>query len=268
MTAADPQPDRPDPLDAVAFLARAPNRAALLDALRRDGPLDRRALRDRFDAARTTLGRNLDALEERGWVTTDDGGYAVTPAGAAVADDFAALRDTAEAAGRLQPALEWLTADAFPATLDAFADAAVVTADGGDPYAPVNRHVAALRSAERVRCLLPVVGLNALDAARERVRAGESEHELVVDSTVADVLRSDPSYAPGVEELAASDRVAVHVCDDDVPFYLGVLDDLVQVGVSDDDGVPRALVETDDAAARAWAAETYRSYRDRADRLF
>jgi predicted transcriptional regulator len=268
MTAADPQPDRSDPLDAVAFLARAPNRAAVLDALRRDGPLDRRALRDRFDAARTTLGRNLDALADRGWVRDDGDEYAVTPAGAAVADDFAALRDTAEAADRLQPVLARLSADAFPAALDAFADATVVTADGGDPYAPVNRHVVALRSAEQVRCLLPVVGLNALDATCERVRASDAEHEAVVEPAVADVLRSDPAYAPGVEELAAFDRVAVHVCDDAIPFYLGVLDDLVQVGVSDGDGVPQALMETRDDAARAWAAETYRSYRDRADRLF
>jgi len=257
-----------DPVDAVAFLARSPNRVAVLDSLRRDGPLDRRALRGRFDVARTTLHRNLDALAERGWVRETDAGYTVTPVGAGVARRFATLRDTVDAAAHLQPVLQWLPADALDLDLRALADADVVTADPSDPYAPVDRHVEALERADSVRALLPAVGLKAMAAARERVRVDGSEHDLVVEPGVADTLRDDPSYAASADELVASERVSVRVHDGSIPYYLGLLDDSVQLGVSDGTGMPRALLETDGATIREWAADVHDEYRANADPLF
>lgn len=270
MIGATPDRDRPecDPVDAVSFLARSPNRVAVLDALRRGGPLDRRVLRDRFDVARTTLQRNLDALAERGWVRETDAGYVATPAGAAVARDLATLRDTMDAAGRLRPVLQWLPDDALDLDLHALADADVVTADSSDPYAPVDRHVDALERADRVRALLPAVGLRAMAAARERVRADGSEYDLVVEPGVADTLRHDPGYAAGVDELVASGQVAVRVHDGEIPYYLGLLDDAVQLGVSDATGMPRALLESDDATVRDWASGVYDEYRADADPVF
>jgi len=57
------------------------------------------------------------------------------------------------------------------------------------------------------------------------------------------------------------------VHDGPVPFFPGLYDDRVQVGVGDDEGSSRALVESRDEAVREWAEDTYAAYRTAAKRL-
>lgn len=55
--------------------------------------------------------------------------------------------------------------------------------------------------------------------------------------------------------------------DDEVPFCLGIVDGLVQIGVEDDEGVPRALAESSSDELREWARERFAAFEQRASEL-
>jgi hypothetical protein len=66
-----------------------------------------------------------------------------------------------------------------------------------------------------------------------------------------------------MREKIQTGRSAVFVARESLPFYLGLADgDRIQVGLADEDGLPRALLETDDDRIRAWAEGVYEDYRE------
>jgi predicted transcriptional regulator len=241
--------------ERVAFLIRSPTRVRILDALAGDGPLDRLELRDRLDVVRTTLTRNLDPLLDYGWVVEGDDGYEVTLAGKAVYERFDALVETAAVASRLDPLCSRLPRDEFDLDVRHLSGATLAVASESDPYAPVNRHVEAVAGADRYRALLPAIGRRAMESAVERARDG-AVHELVVGPDVADTLGS-PAYRSLLETLLDTGRCRVRIADRTPPYFLGIFDGRVQIGVADERGVPQALVETGDEAVRSWAVDRY-----------
>ena len=108
----------------------------------------------------------------------------------------------------------------------------------------------ALQEATRVRAVLPSVGRDAAEIASRRAKRGEAEYELVFAEGCVDVLREDEKHARYVADVVGTDRFSVSVFRGDIPYYLDVLDDTVQIGVEGSDGIPRALVETDSAPVR------------------
>lgn len=55
----------------------------------------------------------------------------------------------------------------------------------------------------------------------------------------------------------------MYVAESALPFYLGISGDgRIQVGIADEEGFPRPLLETTDETIREWAEEIYESYRD------
>ncbi len=250
-----------DAIEAVEFLARSSTRVRLLAALDERGRLQKEELKGAVDASRTTIQRNLDALEERGWIRNDAREYRITELGAAIVDGFLELAKTVHVARRLEPLLARLPADSLDLPVRSLEDANVTVADPNNPLAPINRHVELVRSADRFRCLLPAVGLRPLLVVQESVLQGGHRHEVIVDEGVADTLRSDPAYRDPLAEMLASDRFALLVTDAEIPFYLGIGDGTVQLGVGDEDGTPKSLAECDSTVVREWAERTYAGYR-------
>lgn len=244
--------DGTDPLAVVKTLVQ---RHAFVEALR-DEPRSKRDLVAVLDVSRPTVYRGLRDLEVVGIVERDGDAYALTTYGTLVADRFAGLLDSVDSAAEIESFLRWVP----PGTLDLdprhLADADVYSGSPGDPYAMVNRHVRRLKETDHARALLPLTGLHAHEAMHDRVVNGGGRAELVVARAVAETLRGDPDYRPLTTDLAATDRYHVRVATDDLPFYLGVLDGVTQLGV-DDGGQPRALLETDADAVRDWALETF-----------
>jgi len=250
-------------IDEIAFLSRSLTRVRILDLLRGAGRLDERELRTRLDASRTTIGRNVAALCERGLLANGEGEYTLTRAGETIAADLFDLVGTVEVTRRLEPLLRWLPDGALDVDLRQLADAKVILAEEANPYAPVNRHVEALKRAEDVRLFVGVAGQHAWEIAKRRVVEENATHEYVVGSGVVETLRSDPNYATPCEAMRETDRFDLSVYDGEVPYYLGLLDDTVQIGVEDDEGMPRALLETDVEGIGKWATDTYAGYRER-----
>lgn len=254
-----------DAVEAIAFLTRSRTRIRVLELASRDRATTRREFRARLDVARTTVQRNLDALAERGWLEATPDGYRRTRSGELLAAQVGELVDTVETVQRLRPVLDHAPLDDLDVEPQALADAEVTVAAPADPYAPVNRHVDALRTVDTVRLFTAVVGREAFEVVSERARAGECRGEVVLAPQTLETVRSDPSYAGLYDSLSGTDAVDLYVADGDLPYYLGLLGDAVQLGVEDENGAPAALLETAAEPVRTWAESKYAAVRERAE---
>lgn len=248
-----------DALEALQFVSQSPVRAQFMLALVERGPMNRCDLRAEVEASRTTVSRNVDALVGRGWVEEADAGYRATPAGELLTSALDRFLSTTAAVERLEPFFRWFPVDDFEVEWRWFVDADVFPSTPSDPYAPVDRHAERLATAPRLRCLLPQVGLRPMQAIGREL--AEFDHEIVVSPAVGETLRSESKYVEQRATLSERGRIDFYVSDDPIPAYLGLFEDDVQIGVSDDGGVPRAMVETDDERVRRWARDTYERYR-------
>ncbi|NHN60875.1 MULTISPECIES: winged helix-turn-helix domain-containing protein [Halorussus] len=250
-------------IEDIEFLARSATRVQLMDALRREGELSKRELRERMDASRTTVQRNLEALEDRGWVRNSNRAYSLATCGELIAREFTGLRDTVSATERLQPVLKWLDRSELDLDLRLLSEADIVTASEGDPWAMVNRHVKRLREAESVRAILPLTGLHAMEVTRDRVLDDGARVEFIGTSNVVDTLQASSDYRKIYDDLMKSERFDLYSTDEETLYYLGILDEIVQIGV-DEDGEPRALLETTDSDVHGWARDSYEAHLTRA----
>ena len=250
-------------IEELQFLSRSETRVRILDELHRDGRLRKNELKGRLDASRTTIQRNLNALAEEGWVRDENRAYELAHCGHLIAGDYLDLLERLAVLSDLKPILRWIDPADLDVDVRSLADAAVTTARPGDPWAMVNRHVEALKAMDRGRVVIPLTGLAALKACHERVVDAGATLEIVVSSTVEASIRSDPTYRELHEEMLETGRYELYEYDGEVPYYLGLLDDTVQIGV-DEDGEPRGLLETDDGAVYEWAERRFVEYREEA----
>lgn len=245
--------------EAAASLVRSGARIEILRQLR-DSEASRYDLRERLDCSRTTVDRNLDRLLDQGWIDGRSNEYAITTSGVAVLERALAFLETVGTASRLQPILRWIPASGLDVDLRHLSDARMTLPDDGAPLAMVDRHTTVLGETSSFRAVLPLSSAGPLRAHQRRVTAGEADGTLVVTPSVADSYRSDPQFVEIVDALLAAENASIHVTEQAVPYYLGVLDATVQIGV-DEDGQPRGLIETDDERVRAWADEQIEEYR-------
>lgn len=257
-----------DPLATVEFIVRSPVRVRILECLLERGRQTRRELQAELDVVRTTVQRNLDSLEERELILAVDDGYEISLGGEMVSNELHTLTETVAFVAEAGPVLGQLAAKLpeFDPDPQWLTDATVVEATTANPYAPVEKHAETMAEAEHARLVLPATGANPLETARERV-VEEAYHEAIVTPDVAETLREEPEFSETFEAMVEAGSVAVHRYDGEIPCYLGVLDDVVQFGVQDETGIPRALLETTHPEVLEWAIERFESYRDAAERL-
>jgi predicted transcriptional regulator len=246
-------------LQAVEFLARSPTRVRLLSVLVREGQVSKDELHERVDASRTTIQRNLKGLEAQGWVTGTNSDYNATVAGEWVVEDFTALVETIEEAETLGSVLE-LTETSWFGFDPRQVDFEVTTAEPGNPLKMVHEHARAVGRSNEVRALLPQIGTEPVRASHERVVEHEVSTTMVVSETVLEVFRSDADIRSLVEAQLEVDAFELFVTDAEIPFYLGLLDDEVELGISKD-GQPHALLRTDARRVFEWAATTFAEFR-------
>lgn len=171
------------------------------------------------------------------------------------------MLETVRTTTRLQPFLRWVPDEAFDLDPRTLADATIITSTAGDPYALQNQYIDRLRDVGRIRALLPTTGLRSWKAARNRTLAGELECELVVSPAVVQTIRSSPKYERVVDDVLDSGRHDVFVAAEQLPFFLAIMDDYIQIAVADADRMPRALVESEQGEVYDWAEQTYNRYR-------
>ncbi|WP_254547312.1 helix-turn-helix transcriptional regulator [Halomarina pelagica] len=242
-------------LDDVAFLARSPSRVAVLETLT-EGAHSRAALQEVTGVPRATVGRIVTELEARGLVTRRGADYRASPLGELLAREFLSLVDTAVTVDKLRRVSEWLPIEAFEFDLDRLVDAEITLADRTDIIAPIRRAVELFETGDRVRILAPVFVRESPRAIWQATVHGDQTSEITVTAAVLEVMLADPECAMWLRELAASDRGSVARYDGSISYALAVVDDIAWIGLLDEDGAPRGLLETTDEIVHAWAEAT------------
>ncbi|MFD1562026.1 helix-turn-helix transcriptional regulator [Haloarchaeobius amylolyticus] len=254
---------RGEAIGTLEFVARSPSRVLILETLAEEGVASRESLAAEVEVVRTTLQRSLRGLADRGLIRERGRQYELTSAGALVTRGLSAALERVSSANRLEPVLKRISAEEFTFDIDRLADATVVESTTANPYAPVDRHAASLADATHARLLLPAAGAKPLETTQQAIDAGAT-FELVVTTSVAETLRTSSPIADVFAPIAADDSVSVSVVTDEIEWYLGIVDDTVQIGVHDERGVPAALLESADDRVREWAIDRFDAFQRRA----
>lgn len=240
-------------------------RTTLLDAVHAT-PKDKRTLVADLNCSRSTVDRAVRELEALGLLTYGDGGYESTVCGQLAAEEYRQFEQRIEILLELQPFLQWMSLTEFDLQLEWLADADLLLPKPNDPYAMIHRHVTLLQGATHIECMLPLTGLQASEAVYESVVEKGARCETVVEPGVAETFQQ-PEYAELIEELMATGRSPIFVCDKPIPYFVGVFDEeVVQIGV-DEDGEPRAILETESEEVCAWAQQKIEEYKQQSTKL-
>lgn len=128
-----------------------------------------------------------------------------------------------------------------------------------DPEAPSERIVSLLAAATEIRVLTPVARSCYLRALHDAVVDGDAQAEVVTAGALTKRLQG-PLGEP-VCDVADTFDVSVHLYEGPVPVGVMILDETIAVGAFDEDGVLQAVLECETPELRAWARDTYESYR-------
>lgn len=247
----------------VKCLARSRIRTELLDILIQEDRLSHREIREQFDCSRTTISRNLDVLIDQGWVQSTNQAYSVTTCGKIVLDHFSELTEAIEATSKLQPFLQCLSQEDINFDVTMLRDAEITISKAHNPLAMVNKHVNQLRETTEFRAVLPLAALHPYEVQYRRIAQEQLEAEHVVSPGVAKTFQTATDFASFTRDMLDSGRFDIYVYEGDIPYYLGILDQTVQLG-ADKEGEPRVLLETDSKNVRTWAREQYQEYKQSA----
>lgn len=249
-------------IDALGYLTRSNLRVDALLTIQSAGTIEERELREQYDAARTTVTRTLDGFEDRGWVTRNAGACTLTAYGDAVAATVADAVTDVDTATSLAPFLRRVPATAFDLDPTTLAGAEVTVAEPGSPYAPVEEVTTLRQQSSTVRELSSIVARDSAEQVHDRAVAGDASFEIVLQADVVDQIQASDTYREQFERTVEQAAVDVRVYAGEFPFLIVLLDDVVALGVSNEEEMPAALVVSDAAAARSWAERRYQTYYD------
>lgn len=252
------------PLEEIEFLARSTNRVEVLRSLA-SGPRTRRDLAAATGASQATLGRILEDFTDRSWVRREDGGYVATATGTLVADGIGDLVRVLETEAKLRDVVAYLPTAELSFDLRRLADAAVVVPTRTRPSAPLQRVLAEMAGAERLRAFSHTLNEQSLSVAHERVTAGEGRFEAVLPASAIEALAVDDRLWEKLRALARSEDAALRVREEDIPLAVTITDEMVTLLVRDDGGILRASIHTDDPVVHEWAEGTFTRYWDSAE---
>lgn len=150
--------------------------------------------------------------------------------------------------------LPWLP-NGFDVDLRQLADARITLPSKSDSIAPIRRSIELMDKADTVQGLGAGIVPEALRINRDHVLDDNQLFEVVFSTDVLDIITADSTMTGYlVEILDAGGRVYSH---ENLNCFLGEFDgETVLMGLTDETGVPRAAIESEDAAMRAPAVAT------------
>jgi predicted transcriptional regulator len=247
-------------LEDVEFLARSPNRVAVLQSLS-TGRRSRSDLAAETGASQATLGRILGDFEDRSWVRRVDGRYEATATGELVADALSDLVAVLDFERDLREFVEFLPTASMGFDLGRLADATVTVPTETRPNAPLTRLLDLEAAADEVRAFSHAFNEQSLEVIADRAAADAVRFRGVFSRAAVDALTSEPALRERLGTILDSESAAVRrLHDRDVPVAGTVVDDRVYLLVRDDSGVLRASIDTDDPAVVEWAEDAFERY--------
>ncbi|KAB1187686.1 MULTISPECIES: winged helix-turn-helix domain-containing protein [Haloferax] len=248
--------------DIIDILNR---RSVLLESISKY-PARKRTLVDELDTSRSTIDRGIRDLETLGLVKYESGLYSLTSVGQFIETIFFDFQESVTVATNLAPFLEWMDPEWFDVNLSSLRDAQVFVADSNDSFGPWDWHAGTVRTTQLYRALLPSVGREPMEIKYRTIVENESELDVIVSHETAEKLQSEP-LVDVFEDMLETGRVTVYVCDEPIPYYIGIFDNVVQVGCCGNHGIPHTLLETSAPECVTWAENKFNSYQTRSELL-
>lgn len=245
--------------DEIAFLANSENRVSILCSLT-DGPISRNDLDEQIDVSRVTLGRILDELEERRWITQWGQTCAITPLGEWVTEEYLALSGVIESERELRRVIQWFPSDGFGFHISCLADADVTLVSRADASAPISRLIRDVEAGGLIRVFSFAITSQFLETCWRQVTAGSVSYEWVFTSAVLDVLMSSEKMAAQSREMLQSDRAEYRLVEEEIPYTVIISRDHANLRLADAAGAATALIQSDDDRVRSWAESTFEDY--------
>lgn len=243
----------------IAFLANSENRVALLRCLT-GGPHSRDGLITKVDVSRVTLGRILDELEERNWLTQKGQVYQITPLGAWVIEEYLTFREMMGAERTLREVVQWFPEDDFGFHINNLADAEITTVNRTNASAPLSQHIRLFEVGGRFWSFSFAITRLFLESCWRHVKDEHITFEWVFTTQVLDVLKNDPEMSRQSREMLDSGRVEYRHFQGNIPYIVLGSEERVNLRLADDEGSPTALIESDADAVREWAESTFEHY--------
>ncbi|WP_227375150.1 helix-turn-helix transcriptional regulator [Haladaptatus halobius] len=252
-----------DSREQVDFLASSPTRLCLLRKLR-DQSLDPSTLTARCTCSRATVHRNLETVQQYGWVRSVDGSYELTVVGKRILDQFDSLLETISTVNAHKMFFQHLGDLGLDIPLAGFDSGTVVTATPENPHAPLRYYTTEIAelSSKRFYGISPIVSPEFNEAGRSFVESG-TEIELIIDETVLSVAQA--AYPNDIAEAFEVDHFSLYVYPDDLTFGLALFDDRVFVGSHTDNGQLQACLDSTDEELFDWVADRYNQFRAEAE---
>lgn len=237
-----------DTVETLQFLVGSEVRIRLLATLN-ESREDARTLVDKLDVPHSTVQRNLNKLEERGWIdVTVNRRYYTTPVGEMVLDSLDGLLSTVESMDGLAALVDCVPFDEFDIDLDMLADAECVVADTDTPAEPLNEFVELLAESAGFTLVTPHWNPVYSDVIERQLDAG-NEVQLITTESQRPLLTG--SGVGAIEKSLESDDLTVRLSEESLPFGIAIVDRQVAL-VGYRNGALRVLVESDDPAVAEW----------------
>jgi len=249
-------------LDDVAFLANSENRVAVFELLV-EAPRSRNKINEQVDASRVTIARILDELEAREWIRRSGQEYRATPLGTWVYDEFSGLVAEIAAEQRLRGPLQHFPSDLLTFDVRCLRDAEILCPDGSDATAIVRRIVEFHRSGDRIRGVARTVAPVFIENQRELTVQGDTSLELVITPDILDTIRDHPPSMRRFRDMVEAETTSWFV-HEDIPISVGIVDGAVGINLTDEDGVLKGGLLTDDDTVHSWAVDLFESCREQA----
>jgi predicted transcriptional regulator len=241
-------------LERLEFLVASPNRYRLLRSLS-EGGASPDALGEELDMPRSTLRRNLTALEEQGYVSqvVTENRYETTVAGEvayeAVEDALARI----ELGASLRPFLARFPAE-LPVDPGALTSCEVTVSTTETPFEPLYHVRRTVTDASSVRGFVPTINPLYVETLRDRV-GGDPTLEVVAPPESYDA--ASPDYDEAQAAIDAADDVTLYESTSVPEYALGIVDGTVLLGAFDERMRTHSVLETAGSELRQWAVETY-----------
>jgi len=262
----------PTPLDDIDFLARSAHRVRVLRTLA-EGPRTRPDLHEETGVSQPTLGRVLGSFGERNWVERRGREYALTPFGDLLVEAFEDLLDTVETVQRLGDVLGQLPTGEMEFDLREFRDATVHTPDSGDTLSHIRRMEEVWLGADRARLLGSTLG--PMSPEERRAHAvdaldGERRAETIVSASMLErgiELMTEVEMTSLAREFLESGRAKGYLYDGPIPVILAIADDTAMLAPTAENGIPTAVIETENETVRSWVETRLDEYREQSVEL-
>ena len=211
---------------------------------------DARTLVDELDVPHSTVQRNLNKLEDRGWIdATVNRRYYTTPVGEMVLDSLDDLLGTVQSMDGLAAFVDCVPFEQFEFELDLLADADCVVADTDTPAAPLNEFVELLANSTGFTLVTPHWNPAYSDVIERQLAAG-NDVELITTVSQRSLLTG--SGVASLEDSLDSEHLCVNLSEETLPFGVAIVDrEVALVGYRD--SALRVVVESGDEAVAAWA---------------